>query len=106
LALDLAPRSFDGVFANASLFHVPSAELPRVLRELHAALRPNGALVASNPRGDGAEGYSDARWGCFFDHDRWRALFEGAGFREIRHYRRPTNAPPAEQRWIVMVLRA
>ena len=32
LALDLPPACFDGVFCNASLFHVPRQELPRVLR--------------------------------------------------------------------------
>lgn len=31
LALDLPSQSFHGVFANASLFHVPGQELPRVL---------------------------------------------------------------------------
>src|SRR5690606_4543514 len=35
LSLDLPPALFDGIFANASLFHVPTQELPRVLRELH-----------------------------------------------------------------------
>ena len=35
LALDLPPAQFDGVFANAVLFHVPSEELPHVLRALH-----------------------------------------------------------------------
>lgn len=44
LALDLAPGSFDGVFANASLFHVPAQELPRVLAALFAC-----ALRASSP---------------------------------------------------------
>ena len=34
LALDLPAARFDGVFANASLFHVPGSELPRVLGEL------------------------------------------------------------------------
>src|SRR5262245_62019671 len=34
LHLDLPPGRFDGVFANASLFHVPRQELPRVLIEL------------------------------------------------------------------------
>src|SRR6185295_12146876 len=34
LELDLPDARFDGVFANASLFHVPSQELPRVLRQL------------------------------------------------------------------------
>jgi SAM-dependent methyltransferase len=96
LALDLPARSFDGVFANASLFHVPSAELPRVLRELRNALRPGGVLVASNPLGDNQEGWSDDRYGCFFDERRWRALFEDAGFTVIRQYVRA-------ERWLVLV---
>ncbi len=38
LALELPENRFDGVFANASLFHVPSQDLPRVLRQLHGAV--------------------------------------------------------------------
>src|SRR5215469_3907910 len=34
LAMKLPESRFDGIFANASLFHVPSQELPRVLAEL------------------------------------------------------------------------
>src|SRR3954469_22952033 len=34
LNLELPPNRFDGVYANASLFHVPRQELPRVLRDL------------------------------------------------------------------------
>ena len=42
----IIPQSrFDGVFANASLFHVPSQELPRVLLELRKTLRPRGVLL-------------------------------------------------------------
>ena len=37
-ALELPGHRFDGIFANASLFHVPSRELPCVLPQLHAAL--------------------------------------------------------------------
>src|ERR1700732_2422115 len=44
LALDLPSESFHGIFANASLFHVPAQELPRVLRQLHAALTSGGVL--------------------------------------------------------------
>jgi len=104
-SLTLPEASFDGVFANASLFHVPSAALPRVLRELYAALRPGGALVCSNPRGDDEEGFRGERWTCLFEHARWLALFEAAGFVELGHYRRPSDAPPSEQPWLVMVLR-
>jgi SAM-dependent methyltransferase len=51
LAMSLPRASFDGVFANAVLFHVPSRALPGVLDRLHAMLKPGGVLLASNPRG-------------------------------------------------------
>src|SRR5712692_2922655 len=40
LAMRLPAGRFDGIFANASLFHVPSQELPRVLLELCKTLKP------------------------------------------------------------------
>jgi len=46
LALDLPAARFDGIFANASLFHVPRKELPRVLRELHGTLKEEGVLFS------------------------------------------------------------
>ncbi len=55
LALDLPDSDFDGVFANASLFHVPAQELPRVLREVHASLRPGGPIGSSGATGGGVE---------------------------------------------------
>ena len=50
LALDLPSARFDGIFANASLFHVPSSQLARVLGDLAATLKPGGVLFCSNPR--------------------------------------------------------
>jgi trans-aconitate methyltransferase len=50
LAMVLPQSRFDGVFANASLFHVPSQELPRILLELRETLRPRVVLFCSNPR--------------------------------------------------------
>ena len=47
LALKLPPGYFDGIFANASLFHVPRQELPRVLSELRATLKPDGVSTRS-----------------------------------------------------------
>jgi hypothetical protein len=42
LVMQLPESRFDGVFANASLFHVPSQELPKVLLTLIKALKPRG----------------------------------------------------------------
>src|SRR3981081_3817624 len=41
LALNLPADRFDGIFANASLSHVPCPELPRVLSHFHAQLTPH-----------------------------------------------------------------
>ena len=105
LKLDLPAEYFDGIFANASLFHVPSQELPRVLRELYVALKPDGALFSSNPRGDNQEGWSGERYGCYYDWPRWKELVTAAGFRELRHYYRPTGLPCEQQPWLASVWR-
>ena len=105
LALDLPAAHFDGVFANASLFHVPSVALPRVLRELHATLKPGGVLFSSNPRGDGIEGWRGERYGAFHDHRAWRAYGAAAGFVELEHYYRPPGLPREQQPWLASVWR-
>lgn len=104
LELSLEDASFDGVFANASLFHVPGRELPRVLGELRRALRPRGVLFSSNPRGD-KEGWYGERYGAYFELDGWRELVNKAGFEEIAHYYRPQGLPRSEQPWLASVWR-
>lgn len=105
VALSLPSGRFDGIFANASLFHVPRAELPRVLRELHAALRPGGVLFASNPHGDDRDGFSGTRYGAYYTHETWSSLVTAAGFEELRHYYRPAGKPRSEQPWLATVFR-
>ncbi len=105
LALDLPRAHFDGVFANASLFHVPMQELPRVLGELREALRPGGVLFSSNPRGSGNEEQNGERFGAFHTLESWRVYVKAAGFTEIEHYYRPEGKPRAEQPWLATVWR-
>jgi SAM-dependent methyltransferase len=105
LALDLPPQHFDGVFANAVLFHVPTQELPRVLRQLHATLKPGGVLFSSNPRGRNDEGWSGDRYGAYHDLDAWRRYMSAAGFLELDHYYRPAGLPREQQPWLASVWR-
>ncbi len=103
--MDLPQSRFDGVFANASLFHVPSQELPRVLLELSTTLISRGVLFCSNPRGNNEEGLSDDRYSCFFDLDTWRRYVTAAGFFEVRFYLRPAGLPRHRQPWLATVWR-
>jgi SAM-dependent methyltransferase len=105
LALDLPPQRFDGVFANAVLFHVPAQELPRVLRQLHATLKPGGVLFSSNPRGRNEEGWSGDRYGAYHDLAAWRRYLSAAGFLELDHYYRPAGQPREQQPWLASVWR-
>ena len=105
LALDLPDQTFDGVFANASLFHVPSQALPQVLAQLHATLKPQGVLFSSNPRGDNQEGFNGERYGAYHDIAAWRRYVTAAGFSELMHYYRPPGLPREQQPWLASVWR-
>lgn len=105
LALDLPASRFDGIFANATLFHIPSQELPRVLKQFHAALKPHGVFFSSNPRGANQEGWSGGRYCNYHDWDGWRAFVSEAGFAELDHYYRPAGLPREEQPWLASVWR-
>jgi len=105
LNLELEENSFDGIFANASMFHIPSQELPRVLKELHSALRTGGILFSSNPRGN-AEGWQGQRYGHYMEIETSEAYLEKAGFKVIHHYYRPENKPLEQQPWLAMVSEA
>ncbi|MDP2239379.1 MAG: class I SAM-dependent methyltransferase [Burkholderiales bacterium] len=105
LKLNLPQHHFDGVFANAALFHVPGQELPRVLRELHATLKPGGVLFSSNPRGRNDEGWNRGRYGAYHDLETWRRYLTAAGFNELTHYYRPEGLPLEQQPWLASVWR-
>jgi SAM-dependent methyltransferase len=105
LALDLPAGRFHGIFANASLFHVPTQELPRVIGQLRDALAPDGVLFASNPHGKDTEGWNGARYGAYHTYESWSAVVTAAGFTEIEHYYRPAGKPRSEQPWLATVWR-
>ena len=105
LNLSLPDARFDGVFANASLFHVPTRELSGVLAQLLATLKPGGVLFSSNPRGANEEGWNRGRFGVYHDLDAWRRHLDAAGFVELEHYYRPAGLPRSQQRWLASVWR-
>jgi SAM-dependent methyltransferase len=105
-ALDLLANHFDAVFANASLFHAPSSELPTVLAALYATLKPAGVLFCSNPRSfdvDREGENEDGRYATYLTESSWRRLVAEAGFNVQYTYLRPAGKPANEQPWLAMV---
>ncbi|MCM8539813.1 MAG: class I SAM-dependent methyltransferase [Lentisphaeraceae bacterium] len=102
--LDLPENFFDGVFANASIFHIPKSHLPIALEQLNGSLKSGGVLFSSNPRGS-CENFDGARYGNYMQFEEYETFLNNAGFEVIDHYYRPTGWPRAEQPWLAVVSR-
>lgn len=74
-----AESAFDGIWANASLLHVPRIELPEVFEIAADALRPKGIFYASFKLGD-FEGIRNGRWFTFMDESRLDRIIERTPF--------------------------
>tara|TARA_B100000700_G_scaffold128770_1_gene144297 strand:- start:637 stop:1293 length:657 start_codon:yes stop_codon:yes gene_type:complete len=105
LDLNLKSNAFDGVFANASLFHVPTQELERVLDDIYSCLRFGGVFFCSNPRGPDLERLNGDRYGVFLQLDTWRGFIRPAGFTELENFYRPSGKPLEQQSWLATVWR-
>lgn len=104
LELSLDTKFFDGIFANAAIFHIPGSELQRVLIELGHSLKKEGILFSSNPRGQG-EGWNGDRFGFYTEFEEYQGYLNNAGFEVIEHYYRPKGLPRNQQPWLAIVAR-
>lgn len=89
-ALPFADDGFDGLWACASLLHVPERDVPATLAEFERVLADGGvALVSLKAAGGPGEGVDaspydeDRRHFERYDPDRARDLFETAGFEVV-----------------------
>jgi len=103
--LELPENRFDAIFANASLFHVPSGAIRRVIMALSTSLKPSGVLFSSNPLGRDEEGWAGERYSVWHSEDGWRLLMGACGFVELEHYYRPEGLPRDQQSWFASVWR-
>jgi 2-polyprenyl-3-methyl-5-hydroxy-6-metoxy-1,4-benzoquinol methylase len=71
---------FDGIWACASLLHIPFSEMPDILDKINKALKPNGVLFISVKKGN-SEGYRNGRFFCDYTIDRFEQLnYQDKGF--------------------------
>ncbi|MBN1644731.1 class I SAM-dependent methyltransferase [Candidatus Woesearchaeota archaeon] len=79
--LDFHSESFDGIWAYASLFHVPKDKLPDILKQIHNISKNNSIIYLGVKQGDG-EGFVEdnrypgtKRWFSFYQDEELRELF-------------------------------
>ena len=65
--------SFTGIWACASLLHIPYIELPVLINQLLALLNTHGVFYASFKYGNN-ERVKDGRFFCDMNEDRWESI--------------------------------
>jgi SAM-dependent methyltransferase len=72
-------ETYDGVWANACLLHVPREQLAAVLSLIWRALKPDGVFYASYKEGDGGGRDTLNRYYNYPSQDWLRATYDAAG---------------------------
>jgi hypothetical protein len=95
---------FDGVWACASLLHLPKAELPDALQRLGRSLKPRGALYASFKYGT-FEGERDGRHFTDLDERALTALVKPLPLRLVDMWTTHDSRPGrGHEHWLSSVL--
>jgi SAM-dependent methyltransferase len=100
-------NTFDGIWAVASLLHVPRTKVDGVLKRLKEMLKPRGILLTSMQKGDGKQFASEGRLFELYDAEQWKAILESAGFETIENresrVQLKTSSSEREVAWLVNV---
>jgi SAM-dependent methyltransferase len=100
-------QAFDGIWACASLLHVPPAELPAALRRLVLALRPGGTLYASFKYGRGEREHQGRRFTDLDQAGLQALLSQVPDLRELETWITEDLRPGrAAERWLNTLLAA
>ena len=98
---------FDGIWACASLLHVPMAELPEVMQRLSAALKPGGVLYASFKYGRGEREHNGRRFTDLDEAGLTALLRSMPALAELETWTTTDQRPArADERWLNTLLEA
>ncbi|MEY6433794.1 methyltransferase domain-containing protein [Thioalkalicoccus limnaeus] len=99
-------HEFDGIWASASLLHVPIAELPDVLRRLTRALKRPGVLYASFKYGQGEREHRGRRFTDLDEPGLAALLRHVPDLEPVRIWSSTDRRPGREaERWLNTILR-
>lgn len=98
-------ETFDGVWACASLLHVPAEELTRVFRRLAASLQPGGILYVSFKYSDGERHDSERLFTNLSEAELARVVTAVSGIELVQTWRTQDLRPvQSREAWLNALL--
>ena len=101
-----AQERYDGIWACASILHLPKTELADVLKRIEAAMKPGGILYASFKYGEN-EGVRSGRYFSDFTEESIQAFWKDASSMQIFDLWITRDVRPGreEEKWINLLAR-
>ncbi|RJQ31430.1 class I SAM-dependent methyltransferase [Candidatus Parcubacteria bacterium] len=106
--LKFKDKTFDGIFAKASLLHVPKKRQLYVLKNLNRVLKPSGKIMILVKEGRGERSVVGKEYGkpikrffSFFSEKETRRNLNNAGFKELKFYK--VKKPYGHRSWLVFL---
>ena len=101
------PDLYDGIWASASLLHVPRQALPAVLRRFHWALKEGGILYLSLKKGSGEQRRQGRLFADYTLKEAADMLSEGGLFSVLEAFETQDVRAAEQQRpWVNLIARA
>jgi len=98
--MEFTKEGFDGVFAQASLLHIPKKLIPKVMKSIHKILKTNGVLYLALKEGIGEKVVEEERLGrvvrrffSFFTKEEIEDYLQGIGFKVLEIKRFVSKSP-------------
>lgn len=90
--LKFSTNSFDGVWANACLYHLPKKNLPKVLDSIHKILKEEGLFFIDLRAGEGEKFTNEnrgnamlRRYGSYYNPKEAEDMLHEAGFKSVAY---------------------
>jgi len=99
-------ETFDGVWACASLIHLPKKDLPKTLSEIYRVLKPNGIFASSFKQGEGEALTEDKRYNnvqkffSYYQQSEIEKLLENSEFNVFDIWDKKINNSYATNTWM------
>lgn len=99
-------QAFDGVWACASLVHLPKAAMPKMLNKIARALTPEGILYLSLKKGS-AEGFQGEIYMSFYEQQELAGLIADSGLFALEKVwiTADVRAGHSQEQWINILAR-